>query len=98
MVMTVESKSVLGARNSQQDAYFSVETEHGVVMAVADGHGDNGEVAAQAALDIVAGQMNLPDFYNPGGVANPISTGAERRVDISSTSHKLGLYWNNDLQ
>jgi len=42
--------------------------------------------------------LNFPDFYSAGGVSNPISTGEQRRVGISSTSSNLGSYWNNDLQ
>lgn len=42
--------------------------------------------------------LNLPDFFNPGGVANPVSTGRQNRVNVSSASHKLGAYWNNDLK
>ncbi len=42
--------------------------------------------------------LNLPDFYNPGGVANPVSTGKQQRVDVRATSHNLGGYWNNDVR
>ncbi len=42
--------------------------------------------------------LNLPDFYNPGGVANPISSGRTQRVDVRTVSHKLGVYFNNDIK
>lgn len=42
--------------------------------------------------------LNLPAYYAEGGVPNPVSTGAQRRVNVNSSSHKLGAYWNNDLK
>lgn len=42
--------------------------------------------------------LNFPDFYSAGGVPNPVSTGEQRKVDLSSTSHNLGAYWNNELK
>ncbi len=40
--------------------------------------------------------VNFPSFYSAGGVSNPTSTGAVRKVDLKSQSHNLGAYWNND--
>ncbi len=42
--------------------------------------------------------LNLPSFYSQGGVNNPLSTGTQRRVDVSQSSHKFGTYWNNELK
>jgi hypothetical protein len=42
--------------------------------------------------------LNFPDFYSAGGVSNPLSTGNQQRVNIRSSSHNLGFYWNNDVK
>lgn len=42
--------------------------------------------------------LSLPDFFNGGGVANPISTGENRQVSVRASSHNLGGYFQNDVK
>ncbi len=42
--------------------------------------------------------LNLPNYFESGAVANPVSTGETQRVDVRVPSHTLGAYWNNDLR
>ncbi|MBC7692352.1 MAG: TonB-dependent receptor [Methylotenera sp.] len=41
--------------------------------------------------------LNLPVFYNPGGVANPISSGTKQLLSVRETRHQLGFYSKNQV-
>ncbi len=41
--------------------------------------------------------LDLPNVYFRGGVANPFSTGEDRRVSDQDQSHQMGAYWRNSF-
>ena len=62
--MTIHQHQEIGRRDEQQDRILKIEKPHGFLIAVADGHGQEGSQVAEAALRAVE-EMGLTDSKLP---------------------------------
>lgn len=62
--MTIQQHQEIGRRDEQQDRILKIEKPHGFLIAVADGHGQEGSQVAEAALRAVE-EMGIPSLLAP---------------------------------
>ena len=62
--MTIQQHQSIGRRDENQDRILKIEKPHGFLIAVADGHGQEGSQVAEAALRAVE-EMGLTDWKYP---------------------------------
>ena len=62
--MQIQTHSEIGRRDENQDRILKIEKDHGFLIAVADGHGQEGAQVAEAALRAVE-EMGLPGLKLP---------------------------------
>jgi len=84
MKYDIYKTSRLGNRNTNQDRMGVVETEHALLMVIADGLGGykGGDLAAQTVVDCAIRHFNAIDvpIQNPSALVNEIILRAQREV------------------
>lgn len=91
----IESASLIGGRNENQDCYRSEETASGLLAVVCDGMGgvNGGRIAAELAVKVIFDQFALPQGMDPReALENAISKANEAVfTEGSETPGLLGM-------